>query len=74
MAAGAGYLHQNVKRSNGNRDPKVNCLYPVTSGVISSVLAKKKVDSYRKIFVDGIEDCREVFEDMKKGLIEGRFY
>ena len=56
-----------------NPDPKVNRLYPVTSGVISSVLAKKKVDSYKKIFVDGIEDCREVFEDMKKGLIENCF-
>ena len=56
-----------------NPDPKINRLYPVTSGVISSVLAKKKVDSYKKIFVDGIEDCREVFEDMKKGLIEGCF-
>lgn len=56
-----------------NPDPKVNRLYPVTSGVISSVLAKKKVDSYKKIFVDGIEDCREVFEDMKKGLIEDCF-
>ena len=56
-----------------NPDPKINRLYPVTSGVISSVLAKKKVDSYKKIFVDGIEDCREVFEDMKKGLIENCF-
>lgn len=31
------------------------------------------MDSYKKIFVDGIEDCREVFEDMKKGLIENCF-
>ena len=34
---------------------------------------EEKVDSYKKIFVDGIEDCREVFEDMKKGLIENCF-
>ena len=61
------------EKQPANPDPKVNRLYPVTSGVISSVLAKKKVDSYKKIFVDGIEDCREVFEDMKKGLIEGCF-
>ena len=33
-----------------NPDPKVNRLYPVTNEVISSVLAKKKVDSYKKNF------------------------
>lgn len=61
------------EKQPANPDPRVNRLYPVTSGVISSVLAKKKVDSYKKIFIDGIEDCKEVFDDMKAGLIEGCF-
>ena len=56
-----------------NPDPKVNRLYPVTCGVVSSVLAKKRTDGYKKIFVDGVEDCKEVFEDMKKDLIHGCF-
>ena len=45
-----------------NPDPKVNRLYPVSSGVISSVLAKRTEDDYDKIFVDGIESCMELFE------------
>lgn len=61
------------EKQPANPDPRVNRLYPVTSGVISSVLAKKKIDSYKKIFIDGIEDCKEVFDDMKAGLIEGCF-
>lgn len=61
------------EKQPANPDPRVNRLYPVTSGVISSVLARKKIDSYKKIFIDGIEDCKEVFDDMKAGLIEGCF-
>ena len=56
-----------------NPDPKVNRLYPVSSGVMLSVLAKKKEEKYKKLFVDGVEDCREVFEDIKAGRLKGCF-
>ncbi len=61
------------EKQPANPDPKINRLYPVTKGVVSSVLARNVEDDYKKIFVDGIEDCREVFDDMKAGLIHGCF-
>ena len=56
-----------------NPDPKVNRLYPVSSGVMLSVLAKKKQENYKKIFIDGVEDLREVFEDIRSGRLKGCF-
>lgn len=59
-----------------NPDPKINRLYPVQNGVISSVLAnyEKKEGvlgdgpgGYRRIFVDGIQSCRELFEGLENG-------
>lgn len=39
-------------------DPKVNRLYPVTNGVVNSVLAtEKQVDHYRKFYVHGIRNA-----------------
>ncbi len=62
---------QDVQPSNP--DPKINRLYPVSNGVVLSVLAKKKQENYKKIFIDGVEDCREVFEDIKAGKLKGCF-
>lgn len=62
-----------------NPDPKVNRLYPVQNGVITSVLKNYERESnaprmtYRRIFVDGIDSCREMFEGMCKGEFEGCF-
>lgn len=55
-------------------DPKVNRLYPVTNGVVNSVLAtQKKVDSYRKFYVHGSKNCIELFESMVRGELSGCF-
>ena len=55
-------------------DPKVNRLYPVTSGVMSSVLAsEKKVDQYKKFYVHGTANCMELCESMVRGEISGCF-
>ena len=57
-----------------NPDPKVNRLYPVQNGVIISVIKNyehqetdEKAPEYRKLFVDGIDACRELFEGMERG-------
>ena len=55
-------------------DPKVNRLYPVTNGVVSSVLAtRKKVDQYKKFYVHGTANCMDLCESMVRGEISGCF-
>lgn len=55
-------------------DAKINRLYPVTNGIVSSVmLTNHQTDSYRKFYVDGIKNCRELCESMKRGEIHGCF-
>ncbi len=66
--------------SPSNPSPEVNRLYPVAGGIISSVLAKMAgqktqgdFGKYRRVFVDGIDDCRALFQDMEEGKISGCF-
>lgn len=55
-------------------DPRINRLYPVTGGIISSVSqTSRTADPYRKFYVDGIQNCRELCESMKRGEIHGCF-
>ncbi len=57
-----------------NPDPMVNRLYPISSGVLSSVVASKKLpDHYRKFYVHGIKNCIELLESMEKGEVSGCF-
>lgn len=58
----------------GGMDPKVNRLYPVTNGVVNSVLATEgRADSYRKFYVHGIRNCMDLCESMSRGEIQGCF-
>lgn len=55
-------------------DPKVNRLYPVTNGVVNSVLAtEKKQDTYRKFYVHGEQNCIDLCKSMMRGEIKGCF-
>ena len=55
-------------------DPKVNRLYPVTNGVVNSVLAtEEKKDGYRKFYVHGDKNCIDLCESMVRGEIKGCF-
>lgn len=57
-----------------NPDPMVNRLYPVSSGVLSSVITTMDSgDSYRKFYVDGIDNCIELFKDMERGDLSNCF-
>ena len=59
-----------------NSNPSVNRLYPISSGVISSVIAMgegKDVKQYRKFYVHGIKNCMELFASMERGEVEGCF-
>lgn len=57
----------------GNPEVNVNRIYPVSGGVIQSVLAGKTSDTYHKIYVDGLEECIELLECMQKGELDHCF-
>ena len=58
-----------------NANPEVNRLYPISSGVLSSVLTSKQTphDTYRKFYVHGIKNCIDLFKSMERGEIMGSF-
>ena len=58
-----------------NQNPEVNRLYPITSGVLSSVLATKETasDKYRKFYVHGMKNCVDLFQSMERGEITNSF-
>lgn len=68
------HLHELNDTPLDNPDPCVHRLYPISSGVISSVItSKQEVDRYRKFYVHGMKNCIELFESMQKGEISGSF-
>ncbi|MDO5293739.1 MAG: [Fe-Fe] hydrogenase large subunit C-terminal domain-containing protein [bacterium] len=56
-----------------NKNPEVNRLYPITSGVLSSVVASSTRDHYRKFYVHGLRNCIELLKSMEKGEVEDCF-
>ncbi len=57
-----------------NRNPRINRLYPVTNGVVNSVLAtEEERDGYRKFYVHGCRGCMDLCESMLRGGIKGCF-
>lgn len=55
-------------------NPKVNRLYPITSGVISSVLSTEdERDSYRKFHIHGTKNCIDLCDSVAAGEISGSF-
>lgn len=57
-----------------NPNPMVNRLYPISSGVLSSVVAsKKESDNYRKFYVHGMYNCIDLFKSMERGEVKGCF-
>lgn len=57
-----------------NPDPKVNRLYPISSGVLSSVVATtEEPNKYRKFYVHGIRNCIDLFESMERDEVNGCF-
>lgn len=57
----------------GNPEVNINRIYPVSGGVIQSVLAGETNDAYHKIYVDGLEECIELLECMQRGELEHCF-
>lgn len=52
----------------------VNRAYPVSGGVIRSILAEQEEEKpYHKLYVDGIDACIELLESMENGELEHCF-
>lgn len=73
MAAEHIVLSECDNKPMANPDPKINRLYPVSRGVIQSVMVAKAPNTYRHLFVDGIENCRELLDAMEAGEIQNCF-
>ncbi|WP_122643217.1 [Fe-Fe] hydrogenase large subunit C-terminal domain-containing protein [Luxibacter massiliensis] len=57
----------------GNPDPRVNRLYPISGGVIQSVVAEEEADTYHKVYVDGLSNCMEMLECLQRGELKHCF-
>ena len=66
-------IHACTDKPMGNPDPKINRLYPVSGGVIQSVITEEEADGYHKVFVDGLENCMEMLECLRKGELDHCF-
>jgi iron only hydrogenase large subunit-like protein/uncharacterized Fe-S cluster-containing protein len=57
-----------------NPNPLINRLYPVSNGILTSVLtANEQIDSYDKFYVDGFKNCIDLFKSLENDEIEGSF-
>ena len=66
-------LHACEDMPMGNPDPRINRLYPVSGGVIQSVITEEDADGYHKVFVDGLENCMEMLECLQRGELDHCF-
>ena len=66
-------LHSCEDKPMGNPDPRINRLYPVSGGVIQSVITEEDADGYHKVFVDGLENCMEMLECLQRGELDHCF-
>lgn len=57
----------------GNPDPMINRMYPISGGVIQSVVTEEQADTYHKVYVDGLSNCMEMLECLQKGELENCF-
>lgn len=57
-----------------NPSPAVNRLYPVESGIITSVLTQSdSSENYHKLYVHGLTDCIELLRAMQRGELSRCF-
>ncbi|MEG1716731.1 MAG: [Fe-Fe] hydrogenase large subunit C-terminal domain-containing protein, partial [Lachnospiraceae bacterium] len=66
-------LSRCAEKPMGNDNPNINRLYPISGGIINSVLAFQKEDPYHKVYVEGVKACMEMLESIRKGEIEHCF-
>lgn len=66
-------IHACKDQPMGNPDPQINRMYPISGGVIQSVVTEEDADTYHKVYVDGLANCMEMLECLKRGELEHCF-
>lgn len=61
------------EKQMGNPDPQINRLYPISGGVVQSVITQEDADAYHKVYVDGLDNCMEMLECLQKGELQHCF-
>jgi uncharacterized Fe-S cluster-containing protein len=59
-------IYKCENKSVANPPTNINRIYPLSGGVIQSIMTENKIEGYHKVYVDGIDDCRELFESLEK--------
>lgn len=57
----------------GNPDPRINRMYPISGGVVQSVVTEEEADEYHKVYVDGLANCMEMLECLQRGELDHCF-
>ena len=66
-------LRKCEEKPMANPAPNINRMYPVSGGVIQSIMMNQPEDAYQKIYVDGLDACMELLESMQKGELKNCF-
>lgn len=55
-------------------NPMINGAYAASGGIIKSLRAKSgEIDDYKRISVDGIQECRDILECLRRGELKNCF-
>lgn len=60
-------------KAMGNPDPKVNRMYPISGGIVLSVVTQEEMNDYHKVSVDGLNNCMEMLDCLKNGELKHCF-
>ena len=56
-----------------NDSPASARMYPITSGIVTTIMAQKGFYGYKTLCVDDIENCKALFQDIRHGEVHGCF-
>lgn len=56
-----------------NASSKIVRMYPITNGILETLRAKGQVDNYHLISVDGMQNCMDLFDAMRRGELDHCF-
>ena len=56
-----------------NDSPASARMYPITSGIVTTIMAQKGFYGYKTLCVDDIENCKSLFQDIRHGEVHGCF-
>ena len=49
-----------------NPPANINRMYPISGGVMQSIMTENSIEGYHRVYVDGIDNCKELFDSLEK--------